>query len=180
MNYIKITKHDIANGEGIRVVLWVSGCSLHCDECHNPQTWDFNAGQVFDEESKKELFEALAKPYVEGLTLSGGHPLEKENRHEIFNLLEEVKINFPDKNIWLYTGYIWDNIFYYNSSALECLKNIVSLCDVVVDGKYMKEKRNISLAWRGSENQRVIDVQKSLKENKVVLWKSKNLKDVKI
>lgn len=159
MNYIKITKYDIANGPGVRVVLWVSGCRLHCYNCHNPETWDIDAGQIFDENAKKELFDALSKPYIQGITLSGGHPLEPENAPVIYILCKEIKKTFPDKDIWLYTGLLYEKI----------KENpILDFVDVVVDGPYIDEKRNISLKYRGSENQRVIDVKQTKKEGKII------------
>lgn len=172
MNYHKIEKTSIANGIGIRVVLWVSGCSLHCKGCHNPETWSLNSGKLFDEEAKKELFEALDKPYIQGITLSGGHPLENENLNEIYELIIEIKEKCPHKDIWLYTGYHFEDII---NSPLRDMRTtlrrrIVEMCDVVVDGKYVDELRNITLKWRGSENQRVIDVKTSLRQKKVVLW----------
>ena len=178
MNYHKIEKTSIANGEGIRVVLWVSGCSLHCKGCHNPETWNLNSGKPFDEEAKKELFEALDKSYIQGITFSGGHPLEYENAETILNLIREVKERFSDKNIWLYTGYEL-NIFNFTSKIRgisesdnhhNIMQEILSLCDVVVDGRYIDEQRDITLKWRGSKNQRVIDVKASLEQEKVVLW----------
>lgn len=161
MNYHKIEKTSIANGTGIRVVLWVSGCSLHCKGCHNPETWSVNSGKSFDEEAKKELFEALDKPYIQGITFSGGHPLENENISEVYNLCKEIKEKFPTKDIWLYTGYLFENITSYL---------IMKYIDVLVDGKYIEEQRDLRLKWRGSRNQRVINVKASLEQNKVVLW----------
>ena len=165
MNYIKISRYDIANGTGIGVVLWVSGCNRHCHGCHNPQTWDFNAGQPFTEDTMQELLEALNKPYISRLTLSGGHPLEPKNLEVVYKIIKMVKENFPNKSIWLYTGYIFEYALPNNDAY-----NVISLCDVVVDGRYNEHEKDISLAWRGSSNQRVIDVQESLKQNKVVLY----------
>jgi anaerobic ribonucleoside-triphosphate reductase activating protein len=162
MNYHKIEKTSIANGDGIRVVLWVSGCSLHCKGCHNPETWSINSGKLFDNIAKQELFEALDKPYIQGITFSGGHPLENENITEIYNLCREIKEKFPTKDIWLYTGYKFEDIDSYL---------IIKYIDVIVDGKYIEEQRDITLKHRGSRNQRVIDVQSSLKENKIILYK---------
>lgn len=180
MNYHKIEKTSIANGEGIRVVLWCSGCSLHCRGCHNPETWNLNSGKLFDEEAKQELFEALDKPYIQGITFSGGHPLEDANLDCIGNLIYEIKERFPDKDIWLYTGYTWDKVtmklgeIVTNHSYKRFLRHtIIEKCDVVVDGAYIEEQRDITLKFRGSKNQRLIDVKKSLKENKVVLYHSK-------
>lgn len=179
MNYHKIEKTSIANGTGVRVVLWVSGCSLHCRECHNPETWSINSGLQFDDEAKKDLFEALNKPYIQGITFSGGHPLEDENVETIYNLIIEIKQKFPNKDIWLYTGFKWETIFYpvvtddlnpERDKILDYRKKIVEMCDVVIDGKYINELRDIRLKWRGSSNQRVIDTKKSIKENKVILY----------
>ena len=113
MNYLKIEKSSIANGTGIRVVLWVSGCRLYCKGCQNPQSWCFNAGELFDEEAKKELFESLNKPYIQGITFSGGHPLENENVETVYSLCKEIKEKFPTKDIWLYTGYQFEDITSY-------------------------------------------------------------------
>ena len=162
MNYHKIEKTSIANGAGIRVVLWVSGCSLYCKGCHNPETWCIDSGKLFDESAKQELFEALDKPYIQGITFSGGHPLENENISEVYSLCKEIKNFFPTKDIWLYTGYTFEDINSYL---------IMKYIDVLVDGKYIEEQRDITLPFRGSKNQRVIDVKKSLEENEIVLYK---------
>ena len=167
MNYHKIEKTSIANGTGIRVVLWVSGCSLHCKGCHNPETWSLCSGDLFDEEAKKELFEALDKPYIQGITFSGGHPFEKSNRSTIYCLVKEIKEKFPQKDIWLYTGYTWEEIFEKNIREIQ---RILYWIDVLVDGKYIEEQRDITLRFRGSRNQRIIDVKQSLKEDKIVLY----------
>ena len=175
MNYHKIEKTSVANGNGIRVVLWVSGCSLHCKGCHNPETWNLNSGKPFDEEAKNELLEALDKPYIQGITFSGGHPLEYENLPDIYDLIKEIREQYPHKDIWLYTGYTLSIGDFDNSADIGwdngLLRNyILAMCDVVVDGKYIDEQRDITLKWRGSRNQRVIDVQESLKEDKIVLY----------
>ena len=159
MNYHKIEKTSVANGTGIRVVLWVSGCSLHCKGCHNPETWNICSGKLFDEEAKRELFDALDKPYIQGITFSGGHPLENGNITEVYNLCKEIKEKFPTKDIWLYTGYVFENINSYL---------IMKYIDVLVDGKYIEEQKDLRLKWRGSSNQRVIDVKESFKQNKIV------------
>ena len=161
MNYHKIEKTSIANGEGIRVVLWVSGCSLYCKGCHNPETWHSNSGKLFDNNAKKELFEALDKSYIQGITFSGGNPLEKANIDEVYYLCKEIKEKFPNKDIWLYTGYLFENIKSYP---------IMQYIDIIVDGKYIEELRDLTLKFCGSKNQRLIDVQKSLKENKMILY----------
>lgn len=175
MNYLKITKDDIANGLGLRVTLWISGCSLKCKNCQNPQTWDKNNGFLFDESAKEEIFKELNKPYIAGITLSGGHPLEDYNLLDVLDLLKAIKIKFPQKNIWLYTGYTWEYIFpEVVTDELDVNRiyrqEIVKLCDILVDGPYIDEERDITLKWRGSKNQRVIDVQNSLKKGGVVLY----------
>ena len=161
MNYHKITKTDVANGSGIRVVLWVSGCEHHCPGCHNPQTWDEKSGKIFDDDAKIELFKALDNPYIAGVTFSGGDPLHPNNIETVTALAQEIKEKFPEKNIWLYTGYEWEKIKEY--SIMKCI-------DVVVEGKFIQAQRNISLKWRGSSNQRVVNVKKSKENNTVVLW----------
>lgn len=161
MNYHNITHCDMLNGSGIRVVLWVSGCSCRCKNCQNPQTWSFKSGIPFDKKAKKELFGTLSEPYIQGITFSGGHPLEKENIKTVYKLCKQIKRKFPTKNIWLYTGYEFESV-----SHLKIMKYI----DVLVDGKYIEELRDISLKWRGSSNQRVIDVQQSLQKGKVILY----------
>lgn len=165
MNYFGITKCDIANGIGVRVVLWVSGCSLHCKECHNPETWDFSAGKPFDDAAKEELFDVLSKPWVKGITLSGGHPLEIQNRGAVYDLLREIKEKFPNKDIWLYTGYNLDNDDFQNSSIV--INQILIMCDVVVDGPFIVEQRDLTLPFRGSHNQRLIDVHQTLEKNQI-------------
>lgn len=161
MNYIKITKNDIANGEGIGIVLWVSGCSFHCKNCHNPQTWDFNAGTVFTDKTMQELLKALDKPYISRLTLSGGHPLEKENLLTVYEIVKKVKDVFPNKLIWIYSGMTLEEIkqtekFYKEEKTnLPSPLDILDYCDVLVDGRYIDELKDISLAFRGSSNQKI-------------------------
>ena len=163
MNYIKITKNDIDNGIGIGCVLWVSGCDIHCKNCHNQSTWDFNAGQPFTENTMQEILLTLTKPYISRFTLSGGHPLDPHNAPEV---LKRVKMVFPNKDIWIYSGYEWENII-----KDETLRKILKYTDVLVDGAYIDELRDISLPWAGSKNQRVIDIKNTLAESKVVLYK---------
>ena len=159
MNYLGIDKASISNGPGVRVVLWVSGCTVHCKGCQNPESWDFNAGKLFDKAAKQELFDALNKPYIRGITFSGGHPLEKENRNKVYQLCKEIKNNFPTKDIWLYTGYTLENLQSYV---------ILEYIDVLIDGPYIEEQRDITLKFRGSKNQRLIDVKETLKQGKIV------------
>ena len=161
MKYHNITHDDMLNGAGLRVVLWVSGCEHRCYNCHNKITWDIDNGLIFDDKAKKEIFDALEKDYIKGITFSGGDPLHKQNREEIFNLIKEIKEKFKDKDIWLYTGYTWEEI-----NDLDVLQYI----DVLVDGKYIEELSNEELEWRGSSNQRVIDVKKTLLEDKIIYY----------
>lgn len=161
MNYIKITKNDIANGPGVRCVLWVSGCNVHCAGCHNPQTWSFNAGKPFDMIALQELYDSIDKPYIRGLTLSGGNPLD--NIPEILHICRTVKEKFPNKDIWLYSGYTFEQIKEWQAAMC-----VLEYVDVLVDGPYIEEQRDITLKWRGSKNQRVIRVQETLKQNKIV------------
>lgn len=162
MNYHNIVHDDMLNGDGIRVTLFVSGCSLHCPFCQNPQTWDKESGILFDEKAKEEIFKQLSQDYISGITLTGGHPLECYNLPTMTALCKEIKEKFPTKNIWLYTGFIYENV-----KDLE----IMNYIDVLVDGPYIESQRDITLPYRGSLNQRIIDVQKSLKSNKIVLLK---------
>lgn len=160
MNYHNITKDDMLNGEGLRTVLWVSGCTHQCHNCQNPITWDVTGGLVFDEEAEKELFEALAKPYCAGITFSGGDPLHPFNRSEVFRLAKKIRQEMPEKTIWLYTGFLWEEI--------KDIPEIADL-DVVCEGKFVEALLDNNLHWVGSSNQRVVNVKKSLEANEVVL-----------
>lgn len=198
MNYLRIDKEDLCNGEGLRVVLWLSGCSHKCRGCQNPQTWDDNSGIPFDKSAKEELFKELDKDYISGLTLTGGDPLFESNLDSVLDLVKKInkryntqqntsgnvnktRLSIPRKTIWLYTGYEWQYVFdeqrQHHPQIQDKLstdkwkrQQIISQCDVVIDGKYIDSERDISLKWRGSLNQNVIDVQKSLQQKKVVLW----------
>lgn len=163
MRYHNITKDDMLNGDGLRVVLWVSGCNHNCKECHNPITWDIRGGLPFDEAAKAELFAELEKPYISGITLSGGDPLHPDNREDIGKLIGEICDQFPNKTIWLYTGYDWDSI---------CHLPYIKKVDVVVDGEFILALKDNKLHWKGSSNQRVIDVQRSLLTGSVALHES--------
>lgn len=167
------------NGDGLRVVLWFSGCSHHCYNCQNPQTWNPDNGIPFDEDAKQEIFEELSKDYISGITLSGGDPLYQENVSQVLSLIKEIKEKFPDKTIWLYTGYTYEQIMCpvitddFNPERDKLIsgkRKILQLCDVLVDGEYIDEQRDITLKWKGSANQRVIDVQKSIKDKKIQLY----------
>ena len=160
MRFHNIPKDDMLNGDGLRVVLWVAGCSHYCQECQNPVTWDPNGGLPFTEDTKEELFEALGKSYISGITFSGGDPLYQTNEPEILELAKEICEKFPDKTIWLYTGSTWEQIRDHE---------IVGYLDILVDGEYVKELRDTQLYWRGSSNQRVIDVKKTLEDGEIRL-----------
>ena len=170
MNYIKIDKEDVCNGNGLRVVLWLSGCNHHCNGCQNPQTWDENEGVKFGNNAKNEIFKELNKPYISGITLTGGDPLHEANIEDVLSLIIQIRSNYKrTKTIWIYTGYTWESIFNNSDSNSSLRKSIVQKCDVLVDGPYIDSLRDITLAFRGSSNQRLIDVQKTLKSGEVVL-----------
>ena len=171
MKYADIKKADIANGTGVRVSLFVSGCTHHCKGCFNPQAWDFNYGKEYDEQAEEKIMEELSHPYVSGLTLLGGEPLELANQQGLLPLIKKVKEKFPEKTIWCYTGYTFEKDILGNMyknwketpELLECI-------DVIVDGKFEEENKKVGLRFRGSTNQRIIDVKKSLKNKKAVLY----------
>lgn len=149
------------NGEGLRVVLWVSGCTHHCKNCHNPITWDIAGGIEFDEAAEDELFEALKGKHIDGITFSGGDPLHPFNREEIARLIKKVKETLPNKTIWLYTGYLFDEIKDFEG---------ISYLDILIDGEFIEELKDERLHWVGSSNQRIIDVQKTLASNEIVIY----------
>ena len=148
------------NGDGLRVVLWVAGCNHCCKECHNPITWDPDGGLLFDDAAKEEIFEQLNKSYISGITFSGGDPLHPNNRLEVRQFMAEIKEKYPNKTIWMYTGDSWEDIFEYP---------IMQYVDVLVDGEFHIEEKDAKLLWKGSKNQRVIDVQKTLSSDIPIL-----------
>ena len=171
MNYCEIKKYDIANGEGVRVTLFVSGCTHHCKGCFQPETWNFSYGKPFDEAAREEILEALSSSFINGLTLLGGEPFEPVNQRGLLPLLKEVRARYPEKTIWCYSGYTLESDLLSESRArCECTDEMLSLLDVLVDGEFVEELKNISLPFRGSENQRIIDVKKSLAAGQIVLW----------
>ena len=171
MNYGNIKKNDIANGEGVRVSLFVSGCTNHCFHCFQPETWDFDYGQPFTAATQEEILQALEPSYIQGLTLLGGDPFELSNQAELVKLLRAVKARYPEKNIWSYTGFLLDqDLLEGGRRHGPCTDEMLSYLDVLIDGPFVEEKENISLKFRGSENQRVIDVKKSLREQEVILY----------
>lgn len=171
MNYGEIKKTDIANGEGVRVSLFVSGCTHHCEGCFNPETWNFCYGKEFTSETEKELLNALSPDFINGLTLLGGEPFEPQNQRAIAPFLKKVREQFPNKNIWCYTGYLFDEELLKDSRArCEVTDEMLGMIDVLVDGEFKQELKNITLRFRGSENQRIIDVKKSLQAGETVLY----------
>lgn len=169
MRYHNITKADMLNGEGLRVVLWTSGCSHHCHACHNPITWNKDDGLVFDDAAKNEIYEELEKDWCSGITLSGGDPLFLGNREDIAKLVSEIKKKFPDKSIWCYTGYVWEELMEQIKDDKD-LKIILKNIDVLLDGKFALSLANEKLHYVGSSNQRIIDVKKSLGKKKIYLY----------
>lgn len=171
MKYSVIKKCDIADGPGVRVALFVSGCTHHCEGCFNPETWDFQYGEPFTEAVAEEILEALSPEYIAGLTLLGGEPLEDGNRQALLPLLRAVKRTYPQKNIWCYTGYLFDaDLLGKFRAQWEGMEEFLSCLDVIVDGEFVQAQKNISLRFRGSENQRIIAVQESLRQGRTVLW----------
>ncbi|MGE4548697.1 MAG: anaerobic ribonucleoside-triphosphate reductase activating protein [Intestinibacillus sp.] len=160
MRYHNITKDDMKNGDGLRAVLWLAGCEHACPGCHNPVTWDADGGLPFDDAARDELFDELGRDYIAGITFSGGDPLHPRNREDVTALCREIRARFPDKTIWLYTGFLWEDC-----RTMEAVR----LSDVVVDGPFLQEQADAKLHWRGSANQRIIDVARSLSENCIVL-----------
>ncbi len=186
MRYAQIRKLDISNGEGVGISLFVQGCHFHCKNCFNPETWDFNGGKEWTEEVENKFLELTARPYIKRISLLGGEPLADDNLDDVLNLVNKIRLLFGDtKTIWLYTGYKWSDLWcsgdglqadygldYCNEISINHNKRqeIVKQCNILVDGRYINSQRDISLKWRGSSNQNVIDIQKSLQKGEVVLW----------
>lgn len=171
MNYAEIKDCDIANGPGVRVSLFVSGCTHHCKNCFNQVAWDFGYGKPFTQETIDTILNMLKPGYIRGLTLLGGEPFEPENQGAIVELLRQIKQKLPDKSIWAFSGYLFDrDILSGRLGDWNVTKEYLSYLDVLVDGPFVEEKKNLTLRFRGSENQRLIDVPESLRQNKVVLW----------
>lgn len=172
MNYGEIKKCDIANGVGVRVTLFVSGCTNHCFNCFQPETWDFNYGKPFTSETEREIFAELDKPFVAGLTLLGGDPFEPCNQRALVPFLRKVRARYPGKTIWAYSGFTLDKELTVDGSHPRCevTDEMLSMLDVLVDGRYVDELRNISLRFRGSENQRIIDMNLTRRVGQIVLW----------
>ena len=181
MYYGEIKNCDIANGEGVRVSLFVSGCTHHCKDCFNPQTWSFTYGRPYTEKTEAELLHLLAPHYIDGITLLGGEPMEPDNQRALLPLLRKIREQYPNKSIWCFTGYTLDDDLWHPDGSspesrafCEVTDEMLSLIDVLIDGEFVAELKNISLRFRGSENQRIIDMEKTRAAGEVVLWGSKN------
>ena len=172
MNYHNILHDDMRNGDGLRVVLFVSGCNHKCYNCQNPQTWDCNSGIEFDLAAKEEIFEQLNKDYISGITFSGGDPLHSNNLHEIYSLILEIRNKYPQKTIWIYTGFDFDELQRSNFSEDKFRISIISLCDILVDGRYVEELADVNYHWAGSTNQRILDAKKSIEKGVAIRWQN--------
>ena len=170
MHYGEIKRLDVANGIGIRTTLFVSGCRNHCENCFQPQTWAFDYGKPFTRAIEDEIIESLKPPYVRGLTLLGGEPFEPENQRELVKLLHRVREAFPKKNVWSYSGYTLEQICGDGHPHCEVTEEMLSMIDVLVDGRFVEALKDVSLRFRGSSNQRIIDVPKTLARGEIVLW----------
>lgn len=171
MNYAEIKNCDIANGPGVRISLFVSGCTHHCPGCFNSEAWDFDYGQPFTQQTIDRILEMLKPDYIRGLTLLGGEPFEPENQGAVVELLRQIKGKYPHKSIWAFSGYLFDrDILSGRLGPWEITREFLSYLDVLVDGPFVEAKKNLGLRFRGSENQRIIDVPASLAANQVVLW----------
>ena len=185
MNYAQIRSMDISNGEGIGVSLFVQGCDFHCKNCFNSKTWEFSKGQEWNDKTKNQFLKLIETPFIQRVSILGGEPLHPKNVQNVLKIVDEIRVSYPTKNIWLYTGYTWEEIWIKDNiktadkvkdmreKAIRNLRRqVVRMCDVLIDGRYVDELRDISLHWRGSSNQRVINVQETLKQNQIVLWES--------
>ena len=184
MRYSSMRNLDISNGEGVGISLFVQGCPFHCKNCFNSDTWDFNGGKEWTEKTKNKFMELIDRPYIKRVSFLGGECLADQNLDEVLKLVKEIRISFPEKTIWLYTGFEWNQIMnmqvmqpIFSCKDLESKiqnilkrQEIIKMCDVLVDGEYIDEQKDLTLKFRGSKNQRVIDVKKSLAQNKVVLY----------
>ena len=173
MHYATIKYYDIANGEGVRTSLFVSGCRHHCKECFNQVAWDFEYGEEFTKETEDKIIASLSPSYIRGLSLLGGEPMEKENQEALLGLIKRVKVEAPDKDIWIYSGFTFEELIGEKDSRAysPISKEILSLCDVLVDGRFILEEKDISLQFRGSRNQRIIMLKPFFEKGELVLWK---------
>ena len=177
MHYGAIKKFDIANGEGIRTTLFVSGCRNRCKGCFQPETWDFTYGQPFTKEAKEEIFATMNNASVRGLTILGGEPMEPENQRELLPFIREFKSKFPDKSVWLYTGNLYEELtgkMGEHYKYIECTEELLSYVDILVDGRFVEEEKRLGLRFRGSANQRVIDMNETRKTGEITIWSGCN------
>ena len=185
MNYAQVRSMDISNGEGIGVSLFVQGCDFHCKNCFNSETWEFSKGQEWNDKTKNQFLKLIETPFIQRVSILGGEPLHPKNVQNVLKIVDEIRVSYPTKNIWLYTGYTWEEIWIKDNiktadkvkdmrekAIINLRRQVVRMCDVLIDGRYVDELRDISLHWRGSSNQRVINVQETLKQNQIVLWES--------
>lgn len=171
MNYAGIKYTDIANGLGCRTVLFVSGCRNHCKDCFQPHTWDFDYGEPFDEKIQQEILDSLQPAYVKGLTLLGGEPFEPENQRALVSFVKKVRKQYPNKDIWAFTGYIYDvDLVEGGRKSCEVTEELLSMIDVLVDGPFIAEEKDLMLKFRGSRNQRVLDMKKTMESGEIVLF----------
>lgn len=171
MYYGEIKTNDIANGEGVRTSLFVSGCTRHCKNCFNKQTWDFNFGNPFTAETEEFIFNSIAPAWVQGLTVLGGEPMELENQKGLLPFLKRYKEKFPNKDLWVFTGFELDKDLVKGGARYgEHTDELLSLIDVLIDGRFIEELHNVSLQFRGSSNQRVIDLKKTLQKGEIIIW----------
>lgn len=172
MRYGAIKKCDIANGVGVRTVLFVSGCTHHCKGCFQPETWDFNYGEPYTKTTEDEIIDSLRPDYIDGLTLLGGEPFEPQNQQELVFLLRRIRKELPNKTIWAFSGYTFEELTGESRARCAVTEEMLSMLDVLVDGEFVEAQRNISLQFRGSENQRLIDVPKTLETGEIVWWQA--------
>ena len=171
MYYGNIKNYDIANGAGVRVTLFVSGCTNHCKGCFQPETWDFNYGKPFTDETEEELLNMLKPAYIRGLTVLGGEPFEPDNQRVLLPFIRRVRKMYPGKDIWMFSGFTYEELKTEGSHPrCECTDELLTLTDILIDGRFVEEKKNISLQFRGSENQRILDMKKTLAANAPVWW----------
>ena len=180
MRYASIRSMDISNGEGVGAALFVQGCHFHCYSCFNQETWDFDGGKEWTEDIQNQFIKLIDHQYISRISFLGGEPLADENVKTVFKIIEEIRSTYPDKKIWLYTGYVWEYIFRGTSSFISKdsatnfkRRETIKLCDVVVDGQFIDSQKDMNLRFKGSSNQRVIDVQESIGEHKIILYKQK-------
>lgn len=173
MKYAKINKNDIANGSGVRVTLFVSGCTHHCKGCFNEEAWDFDYGKPFTKDTENELLDALSPNYIKGLTLLGGEPMEPQNQRVLVEFLKKVNKKYPQKTVWCYSGYTFEELTGESRARCEVTDQMLNMIDVLVDGKFVEKLKDISLRFKGSSNQRLIDLKATLQSGVVVLWDDK-------